>query len=135
MSPLRSDILIFINIDEGYFDGSDEVMSSQSVSIPHLKNHIFCLIWHPCTNLQSLVPFRIQTADYFAVDLITRKLGDDVCVYTAGGEVERNQIFCSVYLNVQRIVDKGNFSVSDCIFDCGQLSKKCNTGSLIKAES
>ena len=135
VTPLWSDIFIFINIDEGYFDGSDEVMSSKSVSIPHLKNHIFRLIWHPCANFQSLVPFRIQTADNLAVDLIARKLGDDICVNAAGGEVERNQIFCSVYLNVQRIVDKGDFSVSDCIFDCGQLSKKSNTGSLIKAES
>jgi hypothetical protein len=110
-------------------------MSSKSVSIPHLKNHIFCFIWHPCANFQSLVPLWVQTADNLAVDLIAGKLGDDICVNAAGGEVERNQIFCSVYLNVQRIVDKGDFSVSDCIFDCGQLPKKSNTGSLIKAES
>ena len=135
MSPLRVDELVLIDIDERYLDGSDEVMAGESVSVPHLENDVFGLVGHPRAYFKSLVPFRVQTADDFAVDLVPRKLGDDVCVNAAGGKVERDKIFCPVDLDVERVVDEGNLGISDCVLDCGQLSKKGFTGSLMKAES
>lgn len=52
-------LILRLQIDKGYFNNSNDIISKHIVPIPDLKNNVFRLSWDRSSNSYKLVPLRI----------------------------------------------------------------------------